>query len=72
MNYIIVDLEATCWENRSDGKNEIIEIGAVKVNDDQEIVSEYQQFVKPLKNPILSEFCKELTSIQQTDVENAP
>ncbi len=28
MKYIIVDLEATCWENKdSKNKNEIIEIG---------------------------------------------
>lgn len=72
MNYIIVDLEATCWENKAAGKNEIIEIGAVKVNSDREIVGEFQTFVKPIKNPTLSEFCKDLTSIRQEEVDNAP
>jgi len=72
MNYIIVDLEATCWEQRAEGQNEIIEIGAVKVNSDRQIEEEFVQFVKPLKNPLLSDFCKELTSIRQKDVDEAP
>lgn len=71
MHYIIVDLEATCWEGRTKNKNEIIEIGAVLINEEQEIVSEFQQFVKPLQHPILSEFCMELTSITQAEVDAA-
>lgn len=72
MNYIIFDLEATCWEGVRTDKNEIIEIGALLINEQIEIVSEFEQFVKPVKNPILSDFCTELTSIQQRDVDNAP
>ncbi len=72
MHYIIYDLEATCWDGRNKAQNETIEIGAVLVNDKKEIVSEFVQFVKPLKNPNLSEFCKNLTSIKQSDVDNAP
>ena len=63
MNYIIVDLEATCWENDRSIQNEIIEIGAVMVNAEQEIISEYVEFIKPINNPELSGFCKTLTSI---------
>ncbi|KNY30102.1 hypothetical protein [Pseudobacteroides cellulosolvens] len=33
MNYIIFDLEATYWEKENGRKSEIIEIGAVKLND---------------------------------------
>ena len=33
MNYIIFDLEATCWEHDRNRINEIIEIGAVKLNE---------------------------------------
>ena len=41
MKYIIVDLEATCWENKDQKKiNEIIEIGAVCINENKEIESE--------------------------------
>ncbi|MCR9253634.1 MAG: exonuclease domain-containing protein [bacterium] len=72
MNYIIFDLEATCWDGWDKSQNETIEIGAVLVNDSREIVSEFVQFVKPLKHPTLSEFCKNLTSIKQEDVDDAP
>ncbi|MEZ4884618.1 MAG: 3'-5' exonuclease [Chitinophagales bacterium] len=72
MRYIIVDLEATCWKTRSENSpNEIIEIGAVMVNESGESLSEFCQFIKPLKHPILSDFCKELTSITQAQVDNA-
>jgi 3'-5' exoribonuclease 1 len=33
MNYIIVDLEATCEKDNKVFQNEIIEIGAVKVSE---------------------------------------
>ena len=72
MNYIIFDLEATCWEKRDQSPNEIIEIGAVLIDENQKIVSEFVQFVKPVKHPILSDFCKKLTSIEQSDVDEAP
>ena len=72
MNYIVFDLEATCWEQHDRSDNEIIEIGALKISDQLEIVSEFQTFVKPLKYPILSDFCKKLTTIRQEEVDNAP
>ncbi len=72
MNYIIFDLEASCWLGRPPhGINEIIEIGAVKVNDYGEVVSTFAKFVKPTVNPILSDFCKKLTSISQMDVDRS-
>lgn len=72
MNYIIVDLEATCWDQRGlKRQNEIIEIGAVKVNEHGEIESEFNAFVKPHLFPELSDFCTELTSITQQDVDVA-
>ena len=72
MKYIIFDLEATCWLGRPPkGVNEIIEIGAVKVNDYAEIESSFIEFVKPTINPILSEFCTKLTSIEQNQVDRA-
>lgn len=72
MNYIILDLEATCWENDRTKQNEIIEIGAVKINGKLAVIDEFQTFVKPTLNPWLSEFCKKLTSISQDDVNAAP
>lgn len=73
--FIIVDLEATCFDNPkitpAGFENEIIEIGAVKVNEEGKTVGEFQAFIKPKKFPILSDFCKQLTSIKQEDVDNA-
>ncbi len=73
MNYIIFDLEATCWENKQEhrGENETIEIGAIMINEKKEIVSEFCSFVKPVRNPMLTDFCTELTSIRQDDVDSA-
>lgn len=71
MNYIIFDLEATCWQGREKKDNETIEIGAVLINEKKQIVAEFERFIKPLKYPTLSEFCKNLTSIKQQDVDKA-
>lgn len=71
MNYIIFDLEATCWENDRKRQNETIEIGAVKLNERLETASDFQIFVKPALSPQLSDFCKQLTSISQADVDTA-
>ena len=73
MNYIIVDLEATCWEGCQVNKMEIIEIGAVCLNGNNLYpISEFQQFVKPMINPVLSGFCKNLTHIKQKQIDLAP
>lgn len=72
MNFIIYDLEATCWRGRPPhGINEIIEIGAVKINPLGEILGIYNKFIRPSVNPILSDFCKSLTSISQENVDRA-
>ena len=74
MQYIVVDLEATCWVDRSARRRnqmEIIEIGAVCLDADLEVVDEFDSFVRPVVNPQLSDFCTELTSITQADVDRA-
>lgn len=72
---IIFDLEATCWDrniSNSNRNSEIIEIGSVKINPNtSEIIDKFDVFVKPIEYPILSDFCKNLTSIQQSDVDYA-
>ncbi len=67
--YIILDFEATCEENNRSFFNEIIEFPSV-VLDSQEMkcISEFRTFVKPQKNPILSDFCTKLTGITQQQV----
>lgn len=73
MQYIIIDLEATCWKNVMDfTKMEIIEIGAVRMTGDSlEVMDEFSYFVCPVESPLLSDFCQELTSIRQEDVDAA-
>ena len=67
---VIFDLEATCWEARGDKQSEIIEIGAVRIaRNTGTVMDTFTIFVKPRENPILSDFCKELTSIRQEDVD---
>lgn len=52
---------------------ETIEIGAVvlDLHQDCKVVSEYMSFVRPVLNPVLTEFCKRLTTIEQLDVDGA-
>ncbi|WP_394747519.1 exonuclease domain-containing protein [Spongiimicrobium salis] len=72
MNYIILDLEATCWKEKSIAKqSEIIEIGALKIDASGKSMGEFNAFVKPKLNPFLSDFCKALTSITQLQVDHA-
>ncbi len=72
MNFILYDLEATCWRGRPPhGVNEIIEIGAYKVNEYGEVLGTFDKFIKPHVNPVLSGFCTWLTTITQKDVDKA-
>lgn len=76
--YIILDLEATCYDKNSNSEikpkgfvNEIIEIGAYKLNEQGEVIDEFAKFLKPTKFPYISNFCNELTTITQQDIDNA-
>ena len=71
---LIIDLEATCWESKElhPGENEIIEIGAVLIDSSRQIRWSGGFFVRPVLNPVLSDFCTKLTSISQADVDSAP
>ena len=72
INYIVFDLEATCWPHRVPMDNmEIIEIGAVRLGSDLLPRDEFSFFVRPVLNPQLSDFCKNLTSIRQEQVDKA-
>ena len=69
---LIVDLECTCWKEK-DKPHEIIEIGAVCDGPYKNVkfYQEFQIFVKPILNPVLSPFCTELTHINQADIDKA-
>jgi inhibitor of KinA sporulation pathway (predicted exonuclease) len=73
--FLIIDLEATCSHKKEISRREmeIIEIGAVMLEANTlEVVSEFQTFIKPVRYPILTDFCRQLTSITQQQVDNAP
>lgn len=73
MRYVIVDLEATCWENvRGSPEMEIIEIGAVRLaGGGGPVDGEFSRFVRPVVEPKLSAFCTRLTTISQQQVDAA-
>jgi 3'-5' exoribonuclease 1 len=73
MRYVIVDLEATCWETGANRlKSEIIEIGAVLLESSKgPILREFSGFVKPVASQKLSDFCRKLTTITQAQVDSA-
>jgi inhibitor of KinA sporulation pathway (predicted exonuclease) len=62
---LVVDLEATCRERAEHRAEEMetIEIGAVRVEPGSAAPArEFQTFVPPARHPVLSRFCRELTT----------
>lgn len=72
-NILIVDLEATCSSDDTimPDSMEIIEIGAVWVSAEGIFIEQFQSYVKPVLNPVLSRFCIDLTGIAQAQVDQA-
>lgn len=73
--FLVVDLEATCSDTKKVPRQEmeIIEIGAVMVEaKNLDIISKFQTFIKPVRHPLLTNFCTKLTSITQEQVDKAP
>ena len=78
-HYLVIDLEATTDDGTDDAravppdKMETIEIGAVLVRANTLAVeAEFQTFVRPVRHPVLTPFCTELTSITQAMLADAP
>ena len=71
--WLVIDLEATCC---NDGRfpreeMEIIEIGAVLADGKTfHPIDEFQTFVRPVRHPVLTDFCRELTGINQAEVDS--
>lgn len=64
--YVVFDLETT---GLSPSKNEIIEIGALLVDEDGRIINTYSKLVKPVKD--ISPFITKLTGISNEMVKDA-
>ncbi|MDY6938331.1 MAG: 3'-5' exonuclease [Cyanobacteriota bacterium] len=72
---MVLDLEATCCDKQTISRQqmEAIEIGAVMVETQNLApVDEFQTFIQPTRNPKLTDFCRQLTSISQAQVDRAP
>ncbi|MDO9519356.1 MAG: 3'-5' exonuclease [Pseudohongiella sp.] len=72
---VVCDLEATCWEDgetQTIERMEVIEIGCLLIDFEGNQIDEFSSFVRPVQNPILTDFCTTLTTIRQEDVDNAP
>ncbi|XP_051242555.1 ERI1 exoribonuclease 2 [Dicentrarchus labrax] len=67
---IVIDFESTCWREKNNYTQEVIEFPAVLLNTSTgEVESEFHTYVQPQEHPVLSEFCTELTGITQMRVE---
>ncbi|MEO6131885.1 MAG: 3'-5' exonuclease [Saprospiraceae bacterium] len=72
MTFIVLDLEATCWQgNTMNREQEIIELAAYSVNGYRDWIDNFQKFIKPTAHPRLSAYCLELTGIKQDQVNKA-
>jgi inhibitor of KinA sporulation pathway (predicted exonuclease) len=72
---MVVDLEATTSRDGSVPKDEMetIEIGAVLVRAESlEPEAEFATLVRPVRHPVLTAFCTQLTTITQAMVAEAP
>ena len=67
MKHLIVDIECTCWSKDDPHRDphETIEIGAVLVDEDFNILGELDLFTLPQFNKRLSQYCIDLTGITQ-------
>ena len=80
MNFGILDLEMTC-DGKQVGKKfiddgrmrhflrEIISVGFIVTDENFSVKKSYQNFVKPARNSTLTEYCKNLTGITQSEID---
>ncbi|MCY1337125.1 Exonuclease [compost metagenome] len=70
--WLVIDLEATTEEGGWPvAEMEVIEIGASLVDAGGRELDHFQRFVRPLRRPCLTAFCRELTHITQASVDGA-
>lgn len=68
--FVVIDFEATCDKERNPHPQEIIEFPSVIVSSmTGQLEACFQTYVRPTCNELLSDFCKDLTGIQQIQVD---
>ncbi|MCF5824907.1 exonuclease domain-containing protein, partial [Pseudomonas syringae] len=71
-HWLVIDLEATTEEGGWPvAEMEVIEIGATLVNQDGRELDHFERFVRPVRRPLLTHFCRELTHISQSNIDSA-
>lgn len=72
MHYIVIDLEWNgSWSKKAHGYfNEIIEVGAVKVDEEMTILGEFRAAIKPVVSKKLSNIVTDLTNITAEELED--
>lgn len=70
---LVIDVEATCCPLGSvpQQQMETIQIGAVIATLSGEVMGEWNSHVRPIRHPMLTTFCTQLTGIRQSDVDTA-
>ena len=70
---LVIDLEATCddGDGLAADDMEVIEIGAVWATADGEVLDSFDALIRPVVHPHLTAFCRQLTGIQQAEVDSA-
>ncbi|KAI8822515.1 ribonuclease H-like domain-containing protein [Fimicolochytrium jonesii] len=71
--YCVLDVEATCDKDTLfEFPNEIIEFPVILIDGrTMEAIATFHRYVRPVVNPLLSDFCIELTGITQDVVDGA-
>lgn len=68
--FVVIDFEATCDKEKNPHPQEIIEFPSVIVSSvTGQLEACFQTYVRPTCNQHLSDFCKDLTGIQQIQVD---
>ena len=72
LKFIIYDIEATCWGKYAPPKQqETIEIGALMLDRYGEVQDTFHRYVRPKLNPLLSNYCFDLTGLEQETIDRA-
>ncbi len=75
MHHVFVDFEMTCWRSIKEvelAQPEIIEIGAVKLDNEYRVVDTFSLYIKPEYNPQITKTCTKITGITTETLEGAP
>ncbi|CAN0843843.1 ERI1 exoribonuclease 2 [Linum grandiflorum] len=68
--FVVIDFEATCDKGKNPHPQEIIEFPSVIVSSmTGQLEACFQTYVRPTCNQLLTDFCKDLTGIQQIQVD---